>query len=71
MRFSKIQTVLCQAPVPLIIWGILKILRDLTIDDLISYSLDLAAALIALLVFKFTNLHRNILGRLIAIKQHR
>lgn len=49
------------APVPIIILGILTILRDLTLDDLLSFSLDLTAALIALLVFKLTDLHRNIL----------
>jgi len=52
------------APVPVIFWLILNILRDhgpWIMEKLISVSLDLTAALIALLVFKITNLHRNIL----------
>ena len=66
--------IMCQAPVAflVIVWVILNIFPDLTdliMEKLISYSLDLTAALIALLVFKITNLHRNIVGRLITAKK--
>ena len=49
------------ALVPIIIMVIYN-LHQLSLDDMISFSLDITAALIALLVFKTTQLHRNIVG---------
>ena len=46
----------------------LCILRDLSFEQLIYYSLELTAALIALFVFKETKLHRNIIGMCQVIK---